>query len=69
MLNIFDIFYKDGDWHKHIRPLRQVYANQRINRVLYTMQRNKDLLSAVVRKGKFIGIISLEDIIEEIELV
>lgn len=69
VLNIFDIFYNEGDWHKFIRPIRQVYANQRINHVLYQMQRNKELISAVVRKGKFIGIISLEDIIKEIELV
>lgn len=83
LLNIFDIFYNEPrpdarldesgrgerDWHKFIRPIRQVYANQRINRVLYQMQRNKELISAVVRKGKFIGIISLEDIIKEIELV
>lgn len=69
VLNIFDIFYGDGDWHKFIRPIRQVYANQRINQVLYQMQRNKELISAVVRKGKFIGIIALEDIIKEIELI
>lgn len=69
ILNIFDIFYNDGDWHRFIRPVRQVYANQRINQVLYQMQRNKELISVVVRKGKFIGIITLEDILEEIELV
>lgn len=69
VLNIFDIFYNDGDWHRFIRPVRQVYANQRINHVLYQMQRSKELISVVVRKGKFIGIITLEDIIREIELV
>jgi CBS domain containing-hemolysin-like protein len=79
VLNIFDIFYdmpdmtmetkSEVDWHKYIRPIKQVYANQRINQVLYQMQRNKDLMSAVVRNGKFIGIISLEDIISEIELI
>lgn len=69
LLNIFDIFYNDGDWHKYIRPVRSVYANQRINRLLYEMQRHKELMSAVVRKGRFIGIITLEDIIDEIELI
>lgn len=69
VLNIFDIFYNDGEWHKYIRPIKQVYANQRINRILYSMQRNKELMSAVVRKGKFIGIITFEDIIREIELI
>jgi CBS domain containing-hemolysin-like protein len=69
VINIFDIFYNEGNWHKFIRPIKQVYANQRINQVLYQMQRHKDLISAVVRNGKFIGIISLEDIISEIELI
>jgi len=79
VLNIFDLFYNVSDtakaekdissWHKYIRPIKQVYANQRINQVLYQMQRNKDLISAVVRNGKFIGIISLSDIISEIELI
>lgn len=69
VLNIFDIFYNEGDWHRFIRPIRQVYSNQRINDILYQMQRNKELMSAVVRKGKFIGIVTLEDIISEIELI
>lgn len=79
VLNIYDIFYSQpnsskegsgkGDWHKLIRPLREVYSNQRINQVLYKMQRNKDLMCAVVRNSKFIGIITLEDIISEIELI
>lgn len=69
VLNIFDIFYNEGNWHKFVRPLEQVYANQRVNQVLYNMQRNNDLISAVVRKGRCIGIITLEDIINEIELI
>lgn len=79
VLNIFDIFYsehgpsKEGrrmhDWHKHIRPVKEVYANQRINQVLYKMQRNKDLMNIVVRNEKFIGIVTLQDIIDEIELI
>lgn len=69
ILNIFDLFYNEGEWYKFIRPARQVFTNERINQVLYKMQRNKDSLCPVVRKGKFIGIITLEDIINEIELI
>lgn len=70
VLNVFDIFYNnDNNWHKFIRPLRQVYGNQKINQILYQMQRNKELIRAVVRKGKFIGIVTLKDIIDEIELI
>lgn len=69
ILNVFDLFYNEGEWHKFIRPARQVFSNERINLVLYKMQRNKDLMCPVVRNGKFIGIITLEDIINEIELI
>jgi len=69
ILNIFDLFYSEEDWRKFIRPVRQIYANQRVNKVLYEMQRKKEIMNVVVRGGKCIGIVTLKDIINEIELI
>lgn len=68
IINVYDLFYNEGDWRKHIRPVRKIYANQKIVNLFIQMRNNRELMCTIVRKGKLVGIITLEDIIEEIEL-
>ena len=69
ILNIFDIYYNEGNWHDFIRPVRKVYPNQRIAGLFMKMKRNKELMAVVIRNEKMVGIATLQDIIDEIELI
>jgi len=66
LVNIFDIFYKDDDWRNFIRPIRQVDINLRIDELFSRMKTNKESMAAVVKDNKFVGIVSIEDIMEEV---
>ena len=68
VVNIFDLFYHEDDWHNHIRPLRHTYTNQRIDRLFSQMKPNKETMSAVMRNEKLVSIVTMEDIMEEIVL-
>ena len=68
ILNIFDIYYNEGNWCDFIRPVRKVYPNQRITELFMKMKRDKELMTVVIRNEKMVGIVTLQDIIDEIEL-
>jgi len=68
IINIFDLFYNEDNWQKYIRPMKHIYANQRIDRIFRELRLNKETMAAVMRKNKLIGIITMEDIMDEIEL-
>ena len=68
VINIFDIFYnsQDKDWHEFIRPLRTVSFDDRLDVVFSLMQPNKETMVAVLKNNSPIGILTVEDLIEEI---
>jgi putative hemolysin len=68
VINIFDIFYnnEDKDWHEFIRPLRAISFDERLDGVFSLMQPNKELMAVVVKDSVPVGILTMEDLIEEI---
>ncbi|MFC1708605.1 CNNM domain-containing protein [Candidatus Omnitrophota bacterium] len=68
VVNIFEIFYnvEDKDWGEFIRPLMTVSFDERLDVVFSIMQPNKETMVAVLRNNVPIGILTMEDLIEEI---
>ncbi len=66
MVNIFDLFYHEDDWRRHIRPLRKVGINERLDAIFPKMQPNKESMAAVVKNKKVAGIFTMEDLMEEV---
>jgi len=68
VINIFDIFYnnKDKDWHEFIRLLLSVSFNDRLDVVFSVMQPNKETMVAVFKNNACVGILTMEDLIDEI---
>ena len=68
IINVFDLFYHDDDWHKYIRHIRHIDVAQRIDQLFSTMKPKKETMAAVTKKSKLIGIVTVEDIMEEVVL-
>ncbi|MDD5292269.1 MAG: CNNM domain-containing protein [Candidatus Omnitrophica bacterium] len=68
VINIFDIFYNssDKDWHEFIRPLSKISFDERLDGVFSMMQPNKEVMAAVVKNNIPVGMLTMEDLIEEI---
>ncbi len=66
ILNIFDYFYKGGRWQSYIRPIMKVGRNEKLDDVLAKMQTERQSMCAVVKGNKIIGIVTLNDLMEEI---
>jgi len=68
VINIFDIFYNssDKDWREFIRPLDKISFSERLDAVFSLMQPNKEVMAAVVKDNVPVGILTMEDLIEEI---
>lgn len=68
VINIFDIFYhgNDKDWREFMRPLRTVSFDERLDVVFSLMQPNKEAMVAVLKDNTPVGILTMEDLIEEI---
>lgn len=68
VINIFDIFYdtENKNWQDFIRPLRNVSFDDRLDVVFSKMQPNKEAMVVVLKENLPIGILTMEDLIEEI---
>lgn len=68
VINIFDLFYNDenNNWQEFIRPLRSVSFDERLDVVFSAMQPNKETMVAVLKDNLPLGILTMEDLIEEI---
>lgn len=67
ILNIFDHFYGDApDWRVLIRPVLRVEHEESVDKVFSKMQPNKDMVAAVYKAGEFVGILTMEDLVEDI---
>lgn len=64
----FLIFVSSGDenWKKIIRPLITIGPSDRILKTLRTMQEMKSHMALVMQSEEILGVVTLEDIIEEI---
>lgn len=54
------------DWHQLIRPIVKVKAEDPILTALRTLQSDKSHLAIVTKKDEYVGIITLEDVMEEV---
>ena len=66
LINIFDIFYSEGEWIEFIRPVRKTDISFRIDQLFSRMQANKETMTAIIKDNKFVGIVTIEDIMEEV---
>jgi len=68
IINIFDIFYNDQnrDWKEFIRPLKSVRFDERLDIVFSLMQPDKETMVIVLKDNSPLGILTMEDLIEEI---
>lgn len=69
IINIFDLFYQsDLPWQEHIRPIRCVSQHQNIDKLFAKMKPKKETMAAIIVRNQMIGIVTIEDIMEEIVL-
>jgi len=68
VFNMFDLFYHEPnrDWREYIRPLRTVSFDDRLDIVFSVVQPNKETMVGVLKNTEAIGILTVEDLIEEI---
>jgi CBS domain containing-hemolysin-like protein len=67
IINIFDIFYNTvSDWRVLIRPIIRVAHNESVDKVFSKMQPNKELIVAVYNENDMAGILTLDDLMEDI---
>jgi putative hemolysin len=67
VVNIYDIFFdSDVSWHTFIRPVRETHVNEHLDRLFALMQPNKESMAVVFKENTIAGIVTVEDLIEEI---
>jgi len=69
LINIFDIFYmtdSSADWRSLIRPIMQIENNESLDKVFSKMQPNKEMMTAVFKGPEMAGVLSMEDVMEDI---
>lgn len=71
VLNVFDIFYSNlgsssQEWKGLIRPVLRVENDESLDKVFSKMQPNKEMVAAVYKAGEFAGILTMEDLMEDI---
>lgn len=70
LVNVFDVLYDrtaKTELAAYRRPIQVVPETSRINRVLVDLQRRRETMALVVNEfGALIGIVTVEDIVEEI---
>lgn len=73
IINIFDIFFSleensSADWRALIRSIIHVESNESLDKVFAKMQPNKETMTAVFHGSSVVGIITMEDLMEDIEV-
>jgi CBS domain containing-hemolysin-like protein len=56
----------DGNWQRLLRPLRVVEADDSLERTMHQLQTEGANMAVVMESGRPVGLITLEDILEEI---
>ncbi len=67
MIHIFDIFYAPGvEWQGLVRPLLRVDQEESLDHVFSKLQPQKERMAAVYKGETIVGILTMEDLMEEI---
>jgi CBS domain containing-hemolysin-like protein/mannitol/fructose-specific phosphotransferase system IIA component len=56
----------EADWRRLIRPLRSVGPNDNLETTMQQLQRDGANMATVVDRGQLVGLITLEDVLEEV---
>jgi len=65
-VNMFDVFYEEGNWQKLVRPITHVGESQKLYDVFTNLRTKRENMALVMRGKNPLGIVTLEDIIREI---
>ncbi len=73
VINVFDIFFSlddssAGSWQALIRSIIRIEDSESLDKVFAKMQPNKETMSAVFHETSVVGIITIEDLMENIEV-
>lgn len=69
MVHVFDMFYAPvEDWRSHIRPLLRLEQEESLDQVFAKLQPQKERMAAVYNGDTVVGILTIEDLMEEITL-
>ncbi|HAJ57080.1 MAG TPA: hypothetical protein DCL35_04850 [Candidatus Omnitrophica bacterium] len=71
VLNVFDLFYSSPEdlshgWSALMRPVLRVEMDESLDKVFSKLQPNKEMVAAVYKDDEFVGILTMEDLMEEI---
>lgn len=67
IVNIFDVIYSEtGPWQALIRPILRVENDESLDKVFSKMQPHKEMMAAVFKANEMAGILTMEDLIEDI---
>ncbi len=67
MINIFDVLYGHcADWQGCLRPIVRVEHDESLDKVFAKMQPNQETLAAVYKGQDVVGILTMEDLMEQI---
>lgn len=67
MINIFDVLYSHcADWQSCLRPIVRVEHDESLDKVFAKMQPNQETLAAVYKGADVVGILTMEDLMEQI---
>jgi CBS domain containing-hemolysin-like protein len=67
MINIFDVLYSHcSDWQACLRPIVRVEHDESLDKVFAKMQPNQETLAAVYKGQEVVGILTIEDLMEQI---
>jgi CBS domain containing-hemolysin-like protein len=69
VVNVFDLFYglvAGGDWRTFIRPAARIEHDESLDKVFSKMQPAKEKMAAVYKGSELVGILTMEDLMEEV---
>jgi len=66
IMKILNSENRENTIEKYVQPILKVEAKQKIDTIFRKMQKEKNHIALVYRKNQLLGIVTLEDILEEI---
>jgi len=68
IINIFDLFYNDASetWQTLVRPMIKIETDESLDKIFSKMQPHKEMVAAVFKGLEMVGLLTMEDLMEEI---
>lgn len=68
IINIFDLFYNDASetWQTLARPMIKIETDESLDKIFSKMQPHKEMVAAVFKGPEMVGLLTMEDLMEEI---